>query len=334
MKQHIIFCITFFSFSFLHGNFLQRSQAANAAQKKDWKAAEDQFVQLMINNPDDPVLLYDAGVVSFEQKKFENAHAYFKNASTSKNANALVKEQACFNLGNTCVELKKLEDAITHYEEVLVLNADNEKAKHNLEIVKKMLEEQKQQEQQQQQNQDQKNDQQKQDQEQDQQQKKEQQENQNDDSSKNQNSNQQQNDNSKSERSSDNDEKQEEGQRSGSDESSEQSDKDSKREQEEDTSSESQREQDKQENNNQNGHEESPEQQADQQSDNQNKNQEQKEQENASSENIDTKKAKYDRQVMQLLAAIEKRDAEANKKMMAAQMKQVAGDYDKNQKNY
>ena len=101
----------------------------------------------LVNEPNRPDLLYDLGVASCKNKEFEQAAAYFKSASSVDECSEKLKEQSLFNLGNACVELNQLSDAVVHYERVLELNDQNEHAKHNLQIVKKMLEEQKKQEQ-------------------------------------------------------------------------------------------------------------------------------------------------------------------------------------------
>ena len=111
--------------------------AAYSAQQGKWSEARDKFKKLVVDRSQDPALLYDVGVSSFETKEFEQAAAYFKNVVTSPTVSNKLKEQALFNLGNAYVELKKLQDAIDQYREVLRLNPENKRAKHNLEIVKK-----------------------------------------------------------------------------------------------------------------------------------------------------------------------------------------------------
>jgi len=126
---------------------LKYDTAAHLAQQEKWEAAGQKLQELVVDNPDRPDLLYDAGVVSYQQGDFQTARAYFSNVTKLETVPPTVKEQAHFNLGNTQVALNQLSDAIEQYEQTLVLNSDNERAKHNLELVKKMLEQQQQQEQ-------------------------------------------------------------------------------------------------------------------------------------------------------------------------------------------
>jgi Ca-activated chloride channel homolog len=118
------------------------SNAAHAAHQGNWQKAYDQYNQLLINNPDRPDLLYDAGVAAYRLGKFDTACAYLQRAVQQDNVADNLKEQAYFNLGNVDVAQKKLEDAIDAYQEVLVINPDNERAKHNLEKVQEMLKQQ------------------------------------------------------------------------------------------------------------------------------------------------------------------------------------------------
>jgi Ca-activated chloride channel family protein len=125
-------------------------RAAYAAQKGDWKKSAEMLNVLVNDHPDNPEIIYDAGVAAYKQGQFEQAQAYFVNAAHAcQQHQNILKEQAYFNLGNTHVQLNKLEVAVEDYKQALELNPNNEHTKHNLEIVLKMLEQKKQQKQQQ-----------------------------------------------------------------------------------------------------------------------------------------------------------------------------------------
>jgi Ca-activated chloride channel family protein len=127
---------------------LKYGRAITSAQKEDWQGAQQQLNNLVVNAPNRADVLYDSGVASYKTGKFDEAYAYFDQAAQNSLNNKPLQEKAYFNLGNVAVELKKLEDAIEHYEKTLELNPENQYAKHNLEVVKKMLEQQQQQDQQ------------------------------------------------------------------------------------------------------------------------------------------------------------------------------------------
>ena len=321
-KNIFIFCI-FFYFISLRVNFLKRDYATHIAHCGDWKRSNQMLANLTVKDPDSADLLYDSGVAAFKISEFEKAHAYFNNAKKSSNASEILKKQACFNLGNTCVELKKFEDAIAQYKQVLFFDAHDEKAKHNLEVVKNMLEQQK--------NQDQKKEQQ-QKKEKNNKNSQEKKENDSDD----QKSNEQQNSDGQSKSSPKKNEQQKEGQDDRGDDSRNQSDKDGERNQENSSSNnldDKEREQKKQD---EREHDGSPEQKEkkEQQSASQDTDPARQEQENKKNSSSKGKAKRYDDQVMRILSATEKDDAQAHKKMMAENVKKATGHYDKNQNNY
>jgi len=330
MKTILFFVLTLIpTYTFPH--FLKRSKATHAAQKGDFTKSHELLSSLITKKPDDPELLYDAGVVAFERKKFDQAEAYFKNSAQNKNASDVLKQDAYFNWGNTNVEQKKLEDAIARYEEVLKLNPEHQEAKHNLEVVKKMLEEQK-----------------KQNEQQDQQDNKENSENKNDQQNENKDQNKKSDDNQQSDQQkndqgdqseSEKKDQQEQGEQGRDKERDQQSDKNEKPETQNDSSQDSQPEKDQQQQKDQGQHDESPEKPDSEKTDSQDKqseaeNQDGQEQQEANAGAESQQPNQYDEQVMKILQAIEKKDAQASKKMMAAHVKQATGSYDKNQNNY
>ena len=121
---------------------LEYDKAIYAAQQGKWGEAKDKFKKLIVDRSQEPDVLYDSGVVSFENKDFEQAAAYFESVTENNKASAKLKEKAHFNLGSTNVELKKLEEAIKNYEAALQLNPDSKEAKHNFKIAKKILDDQ------------------------------------------------------------------------------------------------------------------------------------------------------------------------------------------------
>ncbi len=131
--------------SVMRASWFAHDRAALKAQHGDWAGAKTQLTQALVDASDDSAVLYDAGVASYKTGDFSQAAAYFKRASTCDSCLAALKEQTHFNWGNTCVQQKELAAAIEQYEAVLKMNPKNEPARHNLAVVKKMLEQQKQQ---------------------------------------------------------------------------------------------------------------------------------------------------------------------------------------------
>ena len=118
--------------------------ATYAAQQGNWKQAKEKLSRALVEAHDQVDLLYDTGVASYQLGDFTQANAYFCQAAAREDISTVLKEQAYFNSGNTCVALNELESAIEQYEKVLAINSHNKYAQHNLEQVKQMLEQQQQ----------------------------------------------------------------------------------------------------------------------------------------------------------------------------------------------
>lgn len=128
-------------------------RAVGLAQRNEWTLAGERFKELVAADPDRPDMLYDAGVVAFNNEDFAQARTLFEVASEHEHAPRALKERAYFNKANTFVKEHDLKQALGAYEQVLMLNPDNEQAKHNAHVVKKMLEQEENQQKNEQQNQ-------------------------------------------------------------------------------------------------------------------------------------------------------------------------------------
>jgi len=142
-----------------------------------------QYEDLLEKKPNDPRLNFNAGDAAFQAGFYDKALKRFNSSLATDNL--ALQEQSFYNLGNTHYRMgeeeqdpsKKQanwEQAVSSYESALKLQTDDSDARHNLDLVRKKLEELKQQQQKNQdkskdkqdkdQNEDQKQDQQKQDQ--------------------------------------------------------------------------------------------------------------------------------------------------------------------------
>lgn len=126
----------------------QYDKASHKAQQGKWADAHEALNELLINQPDSADLLYDAGVAAYNLEKFSQACAYFSRAAEYSDHNDL-KKRALFNAGNACVACQQLEDALAHYEALLMLDENDKYAKHNRDKVAEMLQKKQEQEQQQ-----------------------------------------------------------------------------------------------------------------------------------------------------------------------------------------
>jgi Ca-activated chloride channel family protein len=142
------------------------SSAARDYEAGKFKTALNEYQRLLEKNPNDAPLRYNAGTAAYQAGKFESAVEHFSSALATPDPH--LQEQAYYNRGNSrfrsgqeAGEPKKTQElwkqAVADYETALKLSPDDKDAAHNLEVVRKKLEEL-QQQQQQQQNQDQKGD--------------------------------------------------------------------------------------------------------------------------------------------------------------------------------
>ena len=143
MMLVILFCL--FTIN-LHGLF-DYDRAILKGNNNDWNSSKELMKKVLVDNPESPTILYDAGVSSFKAGDYEQALSYFTKAE-QKSTDRILQEQSLCNAGNSLVKLKKLPEALATYDKVLDLNPNNERALHNKEIVKKMMEQEKQQQQQ------------------------------------------------------------------------------------------------------------------------------------------------------------------------------------------
>lgn len=113
-----------------------------AAHGGDSERATQLLTDALTANPENPELLYDSGVLASRQKNYAQAEAFFSKTVGHTPADSQLHRQALFNLGNAYVGTKKLHEALNIYNQLLALDPKHEKARHNRDVVKKMLEQQ------------------------------------------------------------------------------------------------------------------------------------------------------------------------------------------------
>lgn len=132
-------------------------KADSKLTKEQYTDAMNEYLKIQAKDPSNQRLNYNLGTALYRLGAYDNAAFNFHEAA-QKAPTPLLQEKAYYNLGNALFKKEDYETAIKAYESALSLVADDEDAKHNLELARKKLEEE------QQQQQDQKQDQQKQDQ--------------------------------------------------------------------------------------------------------------------------------------------------------------------------
>ena len=103
--------------------------------------------------PEEPIAHFDRGVALYRLGKFPEAQKEFQRASEGHDGS--VKADAYYNMGNALLKQERYKEALDAYNHTLGLRPDDRRAKWNLELALRKLQEQKQQQQQQQQSQNQ-----------------------------------------------------------------------------------------------------------------------------------------------------------------------------------
>ncbi|MCO4783569.1 MAG: VWA domain-containing protein [Candidatus Cloacimonetes bacterium] len=134
-------------------------QGKSSFQDKKFKEASEAFAKAELENPLSTKNLYNVGSSLYKSGDYQRAISYFERSKESEDDS--LRASSNYNLGNSHYRMGQLDKAIKAYEEVLKTTPDHEKAKKNLEFVRKKIKEKmdkqkKNQKQQKQQNKDQK----------------------------------------------------------------------------------------------------------------------------------------------------------------------------------
>jgi tetratricopeptide (TPR) repeat protein len=99
--------------------------------------AEGDFQKARFQDPENPGILYNLGIVNYEKREFQKAATFFAKAveltgSESERKNGL------YNLGNSLFRFGDYEQAIGAYKQVLEISKD-ERAEYNLKVAEEKL---------------------------------------------------------------------------------------------------------------------------------------------------------------------------------------------------
>ncbi len=120
---------------------INKVRALHAYKKGDYAAAQERYETLLIDEPRDEQVLLGLGNTCYAQQNYAQAADYYR--LIMQHEVDLAKESALFNLGCAQVRLEQLKEALASFEEVVRMNATNQRAQKNCEILRKMLQQQK-----------------------------------------------------------------------------------------------------------------------------------------------------------------------------------------------
>jgi tetratricopeptide (TPR) repeat protein len=115
-------------------------------QKDKYSESEISYRRAIDKNKSAPDAVFNVGDALYKQKKFEDAGKQFVE-NNNMNEDKKKKSASLYNLGNTNLMAKKLQESIDAYKKSLKLNPENMEAKYNLGYAQDLLKQQQQQQQ-------------------------------------------------------------------------------------------------------------------------------------------------------------------------------------------
>ncbi len=120
----------------------QLARAHTLYHEKKYDAAHTLYEQLVVQEPQDKDALMGLANTAYAQKNFARAQAYYQEL-TNSNLNTQLREHAWFNLGCAHAQQQHYQAALEAFQEVVKRNNHHERAQKNIEILKKLLAQQK-----------------------------------------------------------------------------------------------------------------------------------------------------------------------------------------------
>lgn len=110
-------------------------------ESAEFLTGEKDFRKALAKNPVSDIAAYDLGRNHLEQSKSLEAAYNFEKAAENSN-DKLLKSKAWYNAGNIWFHKKKYQKAVEAYKNSLRNNPEDEEARYNLALAKKMLKKQ------------------------------------------------------------------------------------------------------------------------------------------------------------------------------------------------
>ena len=130
MRKFVIF---FLLFRLLYG----QDEGLSAFKKRDYKKSYDYYLKVLQSREDDVSAKYGAGISAFKNQEIETGKDFLIEVSNSEDD--FLASKAHYNLANIYKDENKLEESIYHYKKAIELNAADDEARINFELLKKSL---------------------------------------------------------------------------------------------------------------------------------------------------------------------------------------------------
>lgn len=109
--------------------------------------AHEKYLEALRAAPNSPLIRFNDGNALYRSQEFQRALAAYREAIES--GDPALESKAWYNLGNAFYRHQKLPEALDAYKQALRSDPTDEDAKHNLELLLELLEQQQQQQEQQ-----------------------------------------------------------------------------------------------------------------------------------------------------------------------------------------
>ena len=123
--------------AFNYQKIIKNNKGVSEYQKGNYKEAEKNFLDNSVKNPKDPYLHFNLGNAYYKNKEYDKAESEYKYAL--QNPDFKDKSSVYQNLGNIFYSKKEYKKALENYRKALLENPNNSDARHNYEVVKRLL---------------------------------------------------------------------------------------------------------------------------------------------------------------------------------------------------
>lgn len=113
-------------------------QAEKFYKMEKYSESLEGFLDAQVDAPEDPLLQYNIGNVYYRMKNYDEAFKNYMSASINTE-DISIEQKSYYNMGNCLYKQGKLDESVEYYEKAIELDPKDEKAKYNLEFVRKKI---------------------------------------------------------------------------------------------------------------------------------------------------------------------------------------------------
>jgi len=116
-------------------------KGVTAYDKEEYNTALKTFIDAQLKSPDDPFIDFNIGTAYYKSGDYQSALNHFDKAKEAEDE--ILKHKSYYNKGNSEFRMQQYKKAVESYTKAIELNPDDQKAIANLNLAKKLIEEQK-----------------------------------------------------------------------------------------------------------------------------------------------------------------------------------------------